>query len=198
VTDHLLGGRSGRPAVVCGFAILAILGALALGTWPESASASGRCPNADVESSALSLHQLRRSISCLVQHKREDHGLHRFEPNRRLRSSAKRHNTYMLAIDCFSHQCSGEPDLLSRVRATGYIGAALSYTVGEDLGYSLTPGRMIRSWMHDTLHRRNILSGDFEDFGVSAARDCPHDPTYAPCSGVHDATYTINFGRRGS
>ena len=196
MTDHLLGGRSGRPAVVYGLAILVILGALALGTWPGSASASGRCPNVDVESSALSLHQLRRSISCLVQHRREDHGLSRFEANRRLRSSAKRHNTYMLAIDCFSHQCSGEPDLLSRVRATGYLGSALTYRVGEDLGYSLTPGRMIRSWMHDRLHRQNILSNGFEDFGVSAARGCPHDPAYAPCSGEHDATYTVNFGSR--
>ena len=165
---------------------------------PQAADARSRCPAVDAPAHSISLHKLRRSISCLVEHKRVDHGLRRFAANRKLRDSARHHNSYMLALNCFSHQCQGEPVLATRIGATGYLDGATSYSVGEDLGYAASSGAMIRSWMHDPLHRANILSASFEDFGVSAAWDCPHDPAYAACAGDHDATYTINFGRRRS
>ena len=165
VRDHLLGGRSGRPGLCAAIAT----------------------------AGTVSIHQLRRSISCLVQHKREMHALPRFDANRQLRHSAARHNSYMLSFGCFSHQCGGELDLAGRVRASGYLDGVSSFALGEDLGYEQSPGEMIRSWMHDRFHRGNILSATLEDFGVTAAWGCPA-PTLSTCA--DDATYTVNFGRR--
>jgi uncharacterized protein YkwD len=172
-------------------ALAASLAVLA-GPGASPARAATDCPNANAAPSEATLRELRHSITCLINEKRKRHGLHRVDPNRKLKAGAQAHTDVMLAQDCFLHTCTDEPALGRRIRNTGYNDGARSFQFAEDLGYEHTPKEMIRLWMDSAFDSHNILHGRFRDIGVGVGFG-------APVEGVNDAdfvTYTLELAWR--
>ena len=143
----------------------------------------------------LSHRHARMAVRCLVNRKRENHGLHRLGRSGRLKKAAQRHTNYMDNHRCFAHECSGEPSVLSRLKKVNYIVGGLSrWLYGENIAYGGshlgTPKAIVRAWMHSPEHRHNILNPDFREIGIGFVRGIPPKP------GSSGATFTTDFGMR--
>ena len=106
------------------------------------------------------------AVRCLLNRKRENHGLHRLGKSGRLKEAAQRHTNYMEDHRCFAHECSGEPSVLSRLKRVNYIvGGLRAWLYGENIAYGGshlgTPKAIVRAWMHSPEHRHNILNPRF-------------------------------------
>jgi uncharacterized protein YkwD len=178
-------------------ALLALLAAtagafLALALRPGIAPAAAACRHVHAHAHQVPLSDIRKAITCLVNRERSKRDRPLLKPNRRLRLAAKRHNDTMLAQDCFSHRCKGEPGISRRVRRAGYTRGERAYGFAEDLGYEGTPRQMLGRWLHSPVNRHRMLDADFRDVGVGVGWG-------APVAGRDDskfATYTIVFGWR--
>jgi uncharacterized protein YkwD len=142
---------------------------------------------------ALTNGQAREAIACLINRRRENAGLPALDRDRRLQKAAQRHNDRMHGTGCFSHQCSGESGLDTRLRSAGYLGANLQrWAYGENLAWGLgsraTPGSIVEAWMNSSGHRANILSKSFRQLGVGFTAGTPDR------KGAEGGTYTVDFG----
>jgi uncharacterized protein YkwD len=163
----------------------------ALAVRPPSATASG-CPFADAKAHTITLNQVRRSITCLINHKRTGRGRRTLDPNAKLQGAAQKHTKVMLAQDCLQHKCPGEPGFNQRMRNSGYLKGAKAWEYAENLGYENTPHQMLRRFVHNRFNRQNMLNRKFRDVGLGVGWG-------APVAGVDDskfATYTIDFAWR--
>jgi uncharacterized protein YkwD len=132
-------------------------------------------------------------VLCLVNRERNRAGLRPLDRNRDLQRAAQRHNDRMVGSGCFSHRCSGEADLGTRLKSTGYLGGGLRrWAYGENIAWGMdrrgSPAAVVGAWMGSPPHRANILSGSFRELGVGFGTGSPsrgRDP-----GGV----YTIDFG----
>ena len=159
---------------------------------PGIAPADAACRHAVAKPHEVALHELRKAVTCLVNHRRSKRDRPRLEPNERLKLAAKRHTKTMLAEDCFRHRCEGERGLPRRVKKTGYTKGQRSWRFAENLGYENTPRQMVGRWMRSRFNRKNLLKRDFRDIGVGVGWG-------APVAGRDDsefATYTVVFGWR--
>jgi uncharacterized protein YkwD len=143
----------------------------------------------------LSPRQARMAVRCLLNRKRENHGLRRLGKSSRLKRAAQRHTKHMRRHRCFAHECSGEPSVLSRLKRVRYIHSGLSrWSYGENIAYGEShlgsPKAIVRAWMHSAEHRHNILNPDFRQIGIGFVRGIP------PESGSGGATFTTDFGMR--
>jgi uncharacterized protein YkwD len=183
-------GRSLRPGIALAVVTSAAILALALG--PGVASASAACPHAGAHAHEVSLPVLRKTMTCLVNHERSLRGRPALRVNRELRKAAQDHTDVMLAKECFRHNCPGEPGLGHRIRRSGYTKGQRAWRFAEDLGYDVTPRKMMRHWLASRFNRRNLLDPGFRDLGVGVGWG-------APKRGLDDrnlATYTLVFGLR--
>ena len=98
----------------------------------------------------------------------------------------------MLKKNCFSHQCSGERDLVGRMDAAGYLPCNCAWSVGENIawggGSTSSPRSIVDAWMGSSAHRINMLSSNFEEVGIAIHRGTPEG------GGGDSATYTMDFG----
>ena len=159
-------------------ALLAFAALLAM-TWLASASASAAaagCAHADDTSQTASREQLRRAVVCLVNEKRDARGKPGLDDDSKLEQAATKHAKTMKRKDCFSHKCSGEPSLGSRVRNTGYLQGADRWHYAENFGCSSTPQAIVNGWMHQDFSRKNILKSKFRDVGVGMQKGVPEPP----------------------
>jgi uncharacterized protein YkwD len=146
---------------------------------------------------SLTTKQARRAVACLVNRKRNSHGLGDLDRDRRLHRSAQRHTRRMRNQRCFSHHCAGERDLVGRLWSANYLESGLRrWACAENIAWGIkregTPVKVVRAWMHSPSHRRAILSRTYRDMGIGFVRGTP------AYGGRHGATYTIDFGlRRG-
>jgi uncharacterized protein YkwD len=143
----------------------------------------------------LSHRHARMAVRCLLNRKRENHGLHRLGKSGRLKEAAQRHTNYMEDHRCFAHECSGEPSVLSRLKNVNYIVSGLRrWLYGENIAYGGsqlgTPKAIVRAWMHSPEHRYNILNPDFREIGIGFVRGIPPKP------GAGGATFTTDLGMR--
>jgi uncharacterized protein YkwD len=143
----------------------------------------------------LSQHQARAAIRCLLNHRRQAHGLPRLRPDKRLSTAAAKHTRYMTSHACFEHQCPGEPSPLARLERVHYIvGGLLQWSYGENIAWGSrglgTPKAIVKAWMQSPDHRRNILDGTYEQFGVGFDRGFPANPD------GRGGTYTADLGMR--
>jgi uncharacterized protein YkwD len=143
----------------------------------------------------LSHRHARMAVRCLVNRKRENHGLHRLGRSGRLKKAAQRHTRYMDDHRCFAHECSGEPSVLSRLKRVDYIvGGLRRWLYGENIAYGGselgTPKAIVRAWMHSPEHRHNILNPDLREIGIGFVRGIPPKPS------ASGATFTTDFGMR--
>ena len=84
--------------------------------------------------------------------------------NDRLESAARTHANLMASRNTLSHTVGGT--LRARVTAAGYEGA-----VGENLGAGQsTLEDVITGWLNSRGHRSTLLSPNFAEFGLAAAR----------------------------
>ena len=179
--------RFPRPAV----GIVAALAILLVAA--PSASAAGACAAANASTSTATKRALVRATLCVLNADRARSGLRPLRLNHRLSLAARRHSRAMAARHFFSHDSLNGSSFLDRIRRTGYLSGAHSWTVGENIAYGSgrlqTPRAIGRAWMNSPGHRANILSRSFRSIGIGIAAGTPF--------GGGGATYTTDFGRRG-
>jgi uncharacterized protein YkwD len=169
---------------------------LLAGPLSETASASPCKRFGNDNPRHLSKRHARMAVRCLLNRKRENHGLRRLGKSGRLKKAAQRHTNYMQRRGCFAHECSGEPSVLSRLKRVNYIvGGLRRWSYGENIAYGGSylgsPKAIVRAWMHSPGHRHNILTPGFRQIGIGYARGTPSKPKSS--SG---ATFTTDFGMR--
>ena len=158
-----------------------------------SASAAGACTAANASASQASKRALVRATLCVLNAERARHRLRPLRLNHRLSTAAQRHSRAMARRNFFSHTSPSGASFVDRIRNTGYLSGARSWTVGENIAYgagnSSSPRAIGRAWMNSPPHRANILSASFRSIGIGIAPG-------TPVGGGGGGTYTTDFGRR--
>ena len=189
-----------RLAVVpsAAFAMMLAIGGTSLEGGESLAAAKAErsvCQRAHTKPWKLSRKQARKTMVCLINRTREDHGLRPVARNRRLQKAAQRHNRAMHGTGCFSHACPGEEDLSTRLREVGYLGGDLRrWVYAENLawgtGYGGEPASILDAWMHSAGHRHTILTAELRDIGVGFHVGTPASKR------ARGAIFTTDFGHR--
>jgi uncharacterized protein YkwD len=173
-----------RPAVALAAAL-----SLSLAAAP---AASAACANAGASAETTTERVLVRATLCVLNAQRARHDLSALRLNRKLSTAARRHSRAMVRERFFSHDSPSGASFVERIRATGYLTGASSWSVGENIAYGSgsrsTPRSIGRAWMNSPGHRANILSESFRQVGIGIASGTP--------VGSGGATYTTDFGRR--
>jgi uncharacterized protein YkwD len=154
---------------------LGVLVAVAvLGLVPASAAA---CPDETTYAAELSEHQLEESITCLVNDRRNEHGVRPVRENARLRHAAVNHSQAMVSNSFFSHTAPNGSSFIDRIESAGYMRGARLWLVGENLVWGTaelsTPANLVKAWMESPAHRANLLRGRFREIGVGVQRGTP-------------------------
>jgi uncharacterized protein YkwD len=159
-----------------------------------SASAAGACSSANASTKTASKRALIRATLCVLNAQRAKSRLAPLRLNRRLSSAARAHSRAMATRHFFSHDSLNGASFLDRIRRTGYLNGAHSWSVGENIAYGTgrlsTPASIGQAWMNSSGHRANILSSSFRSIGIGISAG-------TPTGGGGGATYTTDFGRRG-
>jgi uncharacterized protein YkwD len=186
-----------KVAFVAWLALAAAVVLLLAGPLSEAANAGASpCTRYGRENPRqLSDRQARAAVRCLLNRKRENHGLRPLGKSRRLKRAAQRHTRHMQDHRCFAHECPGEPSVLSRLKRVNYIHNGLRrWSYGENIAYGGnylgSPRGIVRAWMHSPGHRHNILNPDFREIGIGVADGIPPEPS------SNGATFTTDFGMR--
>lgn len=175
-----------RPAVSLAVALTVFLAAA------PAATAAGGCDSANGSTETTPKRVLVRATLCVLNAERAGHDLGPLRLNRRLSTAARRHSRAMVRKQFFSHTSLNGASFVDRIRATGYLSGARSWSVGENIAYGSgsrsTPRSIGRAWMNSPGHRANILSESYGSIGIGVASGTP--------VGGGGATYTTDFGRR--
>ena len=187
--------RARKIALVGSLALVAAALLLLAGPLSEAEGASACKRYGKDMPRELSKSQARMAVRCLLNRKRENHGLRPLGKSGRLNKAAQRHTRYMQNHSCFAHECPGEPSVLSRLKRVKYIvGGLRSWAYGENIAYGGShlgkPKAIVRGWMHSPGHRHNILSPDFREVGIGFSCGTPSNP------GGSGSTITTDFGMR--
>jgi uncharacterized protein YkwD len=170
---------------------LALAAALTV-TLAAAPAASAACKGADASPENATKRALVRATLCLLNARRARHDLSPLRLNRKLGTAARRHSRAMVHERFFSHTSPEGTTFVDRIRATGYLAGATSWSVGENIAWGSrsrsTPRSTGRSWMNSPGHRANILSRSFRHIGIGIASGTP--------VGAGGGTYTTDFGRR--
>lgn len=170
------------------FAVPALAMALLFG---GSSSAALACPYSGNKPASLTATQAEQSVVCLVNKARKSHKARALTSDPGLQSAARGHSAAMDSSDFFSHLGDGSP--LDRIKASGYLGGASTWSVGENIhwggGRQGSPKAAVASWMRSPMHRSAMLSRGFRNIGVGVAMGSPIGG-----SGLNSAIYTANFG----
>ena len=129
---------------------------------PNSACAGADDPNANV-----GLQQ--SAMSCLINYARSQAGVGRLNEYGKLDASSGNKAGDILRCNQFSHEACGR-DFTYWMRRSGYMNAKCWYA-GENLAWgtgSLGSARSIMSaWLHSPDHRANLLSTNYQQYGIS-------------------------------
>jgi uncharacterized protein YkwD len=174
------------------FLCLLLVGSLPFAGSPV-AQAQPPCKGASATPGPGNLARIARSTLCLINGQRKAQGLAPLHSNRLLRLAALRHSREMVNRRYFDHTSPTGSTFDDRIRQTGYLRGARSWSVGENIawgqGGNATPLAIVRAWMNSPPHREAILSSGFRSVGVGVVRGNPR-------SGGRGATYTTDFGSR--
>jgi uncharacterized protein YkwD len=127
---------------------------------------SSDCAHAGDPIREVSTPQLRKAFLCLLNKERSRHARSRLALSKKLGKAAQAHTDTMVATNCLSHSCPGEPDLKGRIRKSGYLKGAHRWQYAENTGCGLSAESMVANWMASTFHRINILGKKFRDVGI--------------------------------
>jgi uncharacterized protein YkwD len=152
------------------------------------------CANTGLTPSAANIATVESATLCLVNQVRGEHGLPALDENSDLQHASDAHNNDMVTRDYFEHTDPSGGTPLSRIEATGYINASLSYIVGENIAWGTlslsTPAAIVNAWVNSPDHLANILDTTYTQTGVSASPQAPA----SLASGQQGAIYTEDFG----
>jgi uncharacterized protein YkwD len=170
-----------------------LLAAVAL-TLVAAPSASAVCASASATPASVAKRTVIRATLCTLNAERARHGLPRLKLNKKLSAAARRHARDMVRRDYFAHDSLGGGSFVDRIRRTGYLRGAGTWTVGENLAWGshggAAPRAITQMWMNSPGHRANILSPAFREVGIGLALG-------APGAGGPAATYATDFGWKG-
>ena len=159
---------------------------------PTGIAAQDGCEAASARMGDVSETQLVRATLCLLNRERAERGLPRLRLNERLSDAADRHSRDMVRRGYFAHDSLTGASFVDRIRRTGYLRAARSWSLGENLAWGSgnrgTPEQIMRAWMNSPGHRANILTGRFREVGIGVSEGAPVRV------GLAAATYTTDFG----
>jgi uncharacterized protein YkwD len=174
-----------RPVLLSCGALLA----LALPAPALAACAGGDAVPGDAAAIAATL--------CLVNEQRAAQHLPALVRSAPLDAAADGYAREMVRRRFFDHVSPDGTTLLQRIKASGWLAASGSWTVGENIAWGSgglgTPASIVDSWMQSAGHRDNILNGAFAEIGIGIAPG-------APMTGVRGAagTYVTDFGSSGA
>ena len=178
-----------RFPVICVLAVVLAMLATAPGAMAEQA-----CPSANAMPAKAAKRTMVRATLCTLNAQRERHGLRPLKLNKRLSKAARRHARDMVRRDYFAHDSLGGGTFLDRIRRSGYLKGARSWSVGENLAWGSNersaPRTITSMWMNSAGHRANILSPAFREVGIGFSIG-------APGASGQAATYATEFGTRG-
>lgn len=127
----------------------------------------GDCANADDQNASFASQE--RAMECLLAYARDEAGLARLSESRKLDGSADNKAGDILRCNQFSHEACGR-DFLFWIRRAGYLNARC-WWAGENLAWGTgdlgSPRSIFKAWLHSPSHRANILSSQYENFGLS-------------------------------
>jgi uncharacterized protein YkwD len=174
------------------FTLPCLLAALAV-TLVAAPSASAICASASATPATVAKRTVIRATLCTLNAERARHGLTRLKLNRKLSAAARRHARDMVRRDYFAHDSLGGGSFVDRIRRTGYLNDAGSWSVGENLAWGshdrAAPRAITSMWMNSAGHRANILSPSFREVGIGFAIG-------APGASGPAATYATEFGTK--
>jgi uncharacterized protein YkwD len=157
-------------------------------------SASAVCASASATPGTVAKQTVIRATLCTLNAERARHGLPRLTLNKKLSAAARRHARDMVRRDYFAHDSLGGGTFVDRIRQSGYMKGAGSWSVGENLAWGshdrAAPRAITSMWMDSPGHRANILSSSFREVGIGFAMG-------APGASGPAATYATEFGTRG-
>jgi uncharacterized protein YkwD len=175
-----------RFSFPCALAVLAV-------TLVAAPSASAVCASASATPSEVGKRTVVRATLCTLNAERARHGLKRLTLNKKLSSAARRHAGDMVRRDYFAHDSLSGGTFLDRIRRSGYLKGARSWSVGENLAWGShersAPRAITSMWMDSAGHRANILSPAFREVGIGFAIGAPRASGPA-------ATYATEFGTK--
>ena len=134
---------------------------------------------------------------CLLNEQRSDHGLAPFTESAKLDDASDDYARDMVSRQFFDHVSPGGGTMMQRIKASGWVAATPSWTVGENIAWGSgelgTPAAIVDGWMHSAGHRANILNGSFAEIGLGIANGAPRPGIDGPAG-----TYVTDFGSRGT
>jgi uncharacterized protein YkwD len=178
-----------RLSVLCAVAVLAV----ALMAAP-STTAAPACNSAGAKPSTVAKRIAVRATLCTLNAERARYGIRSLKLNKRLSRAARGHARDMVRRDYFGHGTLGGGTFVDRIRRTGYLRGARSWTLGENLAWGTyggaTPQVITAMWMGSAGHRANILNASFREVGIGLVLG-------APGANGPGATYATEFGVKG-
>jgi uncharacterized protein YkwD len=175
-------------SLTSGLVVLVAMLALA-----PSATAVPACSAAGATPAHASKRTVVRATLCTLNAERARYGLAALRLNKKLSRAARRHARDMVRRDYFSHDTLGGGTFVDRIRRSGYLSGARSWSVGENLAWGShersAPRAITDMWMNSAGHRANILSSSFREVGIGLALGGPN-------AGGQAATYATEFGAR--
>ena len=175
-----------RYSLPCALAVLVL-------TLVAAPSASAVCASASATPTEVGKRTVVRATLCTLNAERARHGLPRLQLNKKLSSAARWHARDMVRRDYFAHDSLGGGTFVDRIRRSGYMKGASSWSVGENLAWGSNersaPRTITSMWMNSAGHRANILSPAFRDVGIGIAMG-------APGASGSAATYATEFGTK--
>ncbi len=187
--------RAAAAAGISSLTLALAVAAPAVAGTHNSRSATGTqagCAGADTPTSNVRV--LQKTMLCLHNLERGDHGLSKLAWNSNLSKAAAGHARDMASRHYFAHLSPAGRDHMDRIAATGYQPAAGCWTAGENLFYSTgasTPRQLLRAWMRSAPHRRNIMHKGWHDFALGVVSE-------SPSGNHHGLTIVALFGTRGA
>src|ERR671919_214329 len=152
-----------RFSLPCALAVLAL-------TLAAAPSASAVCASASATPSEVAKRTVVRATLCTLNAERARHGLQRLKLNKKLSAAARLHARDMVRRDYFAHDSLGGDTFVDRIRRSGYLRDASSWSVGENLAWGSNersaPQAITAMWMDSPGHRANILSPQFREIGI--------------------------------
>ena len=175
-----------RFTSLCALAVVAL-------TLVAAPSASAVCASASATPSEVGKRTVVRATLCTLNAERARHGLPRLKLNKKLSAAGRRHSRDMVRRDYFAHDTLGGGTFVDRIRRSGYLRGAGSWSVGENLAWGShqrsAPRAITAMWMDSAGHRANILSPAFREVGIGFAIG-------APGASGPAATYVTEFGTK--
>jgi uncharacterized protein YkwD len=141
------------------------------------------------------LRSVETSVLALLNEERAKRGLRPLHRSDTLAKAARWQSRDMVTRGYFAHRRRGGPDLVQRIRRTGYLKHAARWIVGENIGWAAgrlaTPNAVVAGWMRSAGHRHNILDHTFRSIGIGLVADDPARGRDSPA-----LTVTTDFGFR--